>query len=617
MSLLFQKRLKNAKANDTKKLNVSKANMSMSLPHISSKRYNLKLKKNNKLKSLNEFMHKEENLVKAINLNDTKTRIPFVQINNNSNGGVTDNKIEKKRKEKLAQWELNEVDLKISNCACSNINVNHEKMKELKERKYLQKLQVFEMEKKLINKIKEYENKLKSLKEEKNTICKDIIKYTDRINDYNDNLENIKTENNENQYKLIELEKKNKTNLLEENYLLNNQNSLDIFESKLKQYDNYQEIKNELINKVNNCKEEIVKLKNEQNENKINITNMQKEYNNLKKELLDHYHRILFEGVDTRKEGLSWVIQSIWDIGEEVNLNYMPKFLDIHAINYLFAITKKNINLKRLKLYIEQYKNDSCKTLNLNLNKNQNNKTIYYNDENSLNISSINENNNLLNRNNYLNNDYKKYILFSTCLRNTNNINNNNINKKIIDNKNLSFVGVRDYLKMKKKEEQFKINIKKIKSSSLPNINSNDDKITVKMFLDKRNGKNSIYYNNENSISLTARREQDKYMEKYNQLKLMKNCLEKDIEKTKNKEIKRIFDEFIGNDYGKKFNVDIKIVISALVGENNMFKEMEKQKFISNELIKIKKRYAFYDTYENGKFTIIHKNNNNEKSHIS
>ena len=72
----------------------------MSLPHISSKRYNLKLKKNNKLKSLNEFIHKEENLVKAINLNDTKTRIPFVQINNNSNGGVTDNEIEKKRKEK-------------------------------------------------------------------------------------------------------------------------------------------------------------------------------------------------------------------------------------------------------------------------------------------------------------------------------------------------------------------------------------------------------------------------------------------------------------------------------------------------------------------------------------
>ena len=115
----------------------------MSLPHIRSQKYNIKLKKYNKLKTLNEFIYKEENLVKVINLNDTKMRIIFIQINNNSNNIMSDNEIEKKGKEKLFQWESNEVDLKLSNYVCSNFNFNHEKMKELKERKYLQKLQFF------------------------------------------------------------------------------------------------------------------------------------------------------------------------------------------------------------------------------------------------------------------------------------------------------------------------------------------------------------------------------------------------------------------------------------------------------------------------------------------
>ena len=65
--------------------------------------------------------------------------------------------------------------------------------------------------------------------------------------------------------------------------------------------------------------------------------------------------------------------------------------------------------------------------------------------------------------------------------------------------------------------------------------------------------------------------------------------------------MKRIWNEFTENNYGKKYNTDIKMVISALVGENNMIKEIEKQKCISNELKKIRRICSFYDPYEKGK----------------
>ena len=71
---------------------------------------------------------------------------------------------------------------------------------------------------------------------------------------------------------------------------------------------------------------------------------------------------ILLEGIDTRRDGLSWVIQSIWDLDEEVDLNYMPNFLDVNAINYLFTITKKINVLNNLRKYIERFKLDSFKT---------------------------------------------------------------------------------------------------------------------------------------------------------------------------------------------------------------------------------------------------------------
>ena len=406
-------------------------------------------------------------------------------------------------------------------------------------------------------------------------------------------MEDIKSESNNNQNKIINVFKKNNNN---------NLNPLDMFESQMREYDIYQEKKNIILNKINECKLKLSELKKEKNDNKILITKVQKEYKSLKSELLGHYHKILIEGIDTRKEGLQWVIQAIWDLGEEVKMNYMPNFLDIKGINYIFLMAKKNNLLKKVKKYITEFKADSSKKLIIK-KITINNKPFLSpikTDENKLNLNIINNANNT---NNNMNKEKKEYNIFNTGLKNGNN--DDNIIHKIIEYNSPSFIKIRDFIKMKNKEERIKYEIKNnfnSRSMSLPSYNQNDKKITLKMFLDTNNNNNSFENIKNNNESLTSSQNiQKKYMDKFNQLKIYQKSIEKDIENTKKNELKRIWNEFTENNYGKKYNTDIKMVISALVGENNMIKEIEKQKCISNELKKIRRICSFYDPYEKGK----------------
>lgn len=59
----------------------------------------------------------------------------------------------------------------------------------------------------------------------------------------------------------------------------------------------------------------------------------------LKDELLVHYHKILSKGTDVRKEGLSWVIQEIWNLGEKVQISFFPKYFDEFCVQYLFKVS--------------------------------------------------------------------------------------------------------------------------------------------------------------------------------------------------------------------------------------------------------------------------------------
>ena len=83
-----------------------------------------------------------------------------------------------------------------------------------------------------------------------------------------------------------------------------------------------QEKKSLLLEKIDTCEYELKRFK--------------ETHNNIKEELLVHYHRLLMEGKDTRKEGLSWIILAIWNLKSNVMLSYLPKFLDQNIILFLF-----------------------------------------------------------------------------------------------------------------------------------------------------------------------------------------------------------------------------------------------------------------------------------------
>jgi len=66
------------------------------------------------------------------------------------------------------------------------------------------------------------------------------------------------------------------------------------------------------------------------------------------------------------------------------------------------------------------------------------------------------------------------------------------------------------------------------------------------------------------------------------------------METLKSNELIRIINEFIHNDYQRRFNVKLETVVAAIIGEDNLINEMPKLKEIQKEFLE-KKR--FIQTY--------------------
>ena len=77
----------------------------------------------------------------------------------------------------------------------------------------------------------------------------------------------------------------------------------------------------------------------------------------LKKQLYDHYIKLLNEGVDTRKKGYIWIILSIWKLGYEVPISSFPKSIDFNLINFLFIKSHKFKDLKDCYTNLTETKN--------------------------------------------------------------------------------------------------------------------------------------------------------------------------------------------------------------------------------------------------------------------
>jgi len=477
----------------------------------------------------------------------------------------------------------------------------------------------------------------------------------------------------------IEKEKEKENKFKIEMMLLSN--SEKVFKIKQEMKEKLKELEDKkvlLLDKINICENELKKFKGT--------------YHNIKEELLVHYHRLLSEGKDTRKEGLSWIILAIWNLKSNVLLSYLPKFLDQNIILFLFEYssllkkikeTEKKIRELALKLkdqkeYIKTNSND----LN-NLNEEDNYKNYIYRNNKE---EKINNNNEIENKNNEDNeeeeeeeeeeenedeevdNKGKKEVIEndeiikedanennasntkSNIINNESKINKKNNKSKLneIDEKkeindeknkikNLKEERKNDInlqtqfgetfktslyntnsdkrenndfffenKKYKKEDENFEKDFgeikekKKIKERNniIKNISSNFFKSLFKkedLYKKGRDNENkekkiklndfkNIYNNNKNSLLFDY-----KTFELFNEHKNMEKYCQKLKEKAEllmKKELDRVSKSFYLYDYGGKYNVDQRVVISALVGEDSVRGELIKQKKQEKEYFK-------------------------------
>ena len=278
--------------------------------------------------------------------------------------------------------------------------------------------------------------------------------------------------------------------------------------------------------------------------------------NKIKDNLYIYYLSILKDGVDTRDEGLSWVIAEILKLGKKVLISYIPKYLDEKSILYLFIKAHLILKIKYLEKRINE-SNDDCKE-----RKDVKKKTKRYNAK-------------LIARKT-LNNIKEKFM--------HNKLENSNINMPYIENnKNISFP----------------ISLKKYETSKLF-LKDSDKKLS------KSNS--MIYFKHQNNY-LEGEKEKNSFIDAFKKkLFLKKNKkisfeeyismsdeikkLKKLKESLKEKEMERIFEEFRLNKYSTKYNIDKKNILSALIGEQNIEKELsiqdKKERQLNKESIKTK-----------------------------
>ena len=274
----------------------------------------------------------------------------------------------------------------------------------------------------------------------------------------------------------------------------------------------------------------------------------------IKDSLYMYYLSILKEGKDTRDEGLAWVIAEILNLGKKVLISHVPKYLDEKSILYLFI--KAHIILK-IK-YIEKKINE--------LNDNEKDKA---NKE----IKKITLRDNLkLKARKTLNNIKEKFIF---------NKYENNIKKMpLIENEknssNLNPISLNKYkissLFLKKSDKKLSKSNSMIIYKYLQDEKGNDISNNIKINENKK-----LLLKQNKKISF------EKYIAWKDEIEKLKELKET----LKEKEMERIFEEFRLKKYSKKYNIDKKIVLSALIGEQNITKEFtiqnKKEKLLKEE----------------------------------
>ena len=257
--------------------------------------------------------------------------------------------VDSKEKEKYIEKEFKDELEVLENIKkdCNIINMQINQIRELID-EYKLEINVYnnygdEMEKKYLKEVKEKEKE------------KNKLELLNNINNINNEVLEQSNENDE------EEEGGNKNN--NENDMGNM--GLPIKNSKQEKY----EYINNAFNMMRRKKEERLKfikesiiqkeeeLKSLEEQQKKLIGKCKEKKNGiykLRQQLLNIYHINLYEGLNFRTDGLATLIRSIWNLGVNVDINYMPTYLDNLSIDYLFDRTKRLIEISKMRQIIDE-----------------------------------------------------------------------------------------------------------------------------------------------------------------------------------------------------------------------------------------------------------------------
>ena len=285
--------------------------------------------------------------------------------------------------------------------------------------------------------------------------------------------------------------------------------------------------------------------------NKEKCVQAKKDLLNIKKKLINNYHLKLYEGLNFHNEGLSSIIKNIWNLGLNVDINFMPTYLDNLSIDFLFQRTRRSIEISNLRKIIKDNENE----------------LISYLKEWKLNNNEINnELNKISNIGFYNKNDEHKNTMTLT-------------NEKELFKTNISEISI-SYLDAYPKTKQFMIDYKK----NNPQIFQKD--------MPEQEIKNIKY----KDLGIPV-----KILEKNKKIEKLKYTLNMKIEQNKQSdknEVKRLLKEFNKNNYQKKYKVNIEMLFGALFGDkkNEMliyYSKLEKEIRDHTKTIQFHTKYKF------------------------
>ena len=470
-------------------------------------------------------------------------RLGLYKKKENEEENNNNNKTEKMEVQSIAEKEKeNEENLEKIN------NENREKEEKVKKI-FKEKLTNLEKVKDECQKLNQQINKLNNAIEESQMEISVIVKcsnefdekFMNNLNNPNQIEKNISLDNEG-----ISIANKNETN--EKNKNKNKQfeqlNKLMIYKQ---QRDDKRKNLMEMINEKENIKKE---LENDLITKREQCNQLKKDVYNIRKKLLNIYNIKLYEGLDYGKEGLISIIKDIWNLGVNVDTNYMPTYLDDDTIEFLFNKANHSIEISKIRKVISD---------------NEKEYTSYLKEWkiNSTEISTlINKRNNMafpnsnFEQKNGMKSSYKEDDLFKT---------------KISD---ISISYLDSYPRTKEFMIKYKRRHPQLFHKEIPEFD--------------------FKYMKYKSLNIPA-----KILEKKKHIEKLKCLLNMKIEQNKQNdklEVERLNKEFIKNQYKEKYKVNVETLFGALFGEKknemlNYYSKLEKEFKEGEKIIQFHTKY--------------------------